>query len=402
VGIIINSTYNKFRLFTFTYWAFMLSASGMYSMYLVDLGLPKGNISIAVSIFTISTLFGQNFIGYLADRYKCTRKILLISIFIGVMAMAAMSLTSQVWLIYCLIFVWGFCLYGTIPMSEAWYIHYLKEMGRENEFGRIRGLGSTGYALSGVLLGLLLQKLGWSVYIFYILSSASILFLSIFLIKYRESFILPEPADSLDNAEKISFRKAISQLAGIKPLRSMIVVLFLYYFVVKGIYSYLGILLSDKGGGPLSLGTAYFFDAMPEVVTFFLAARILTRFKSESMIFASFIIQIIRLSLILVFNSQLAIILLGMLSGFAYGLQASAYKTYIYNMAPEKYKISCLSISESIISFSGVVCAPVFGFVIMKFGTYSSIVMGLLINITAALFIGWKIIKGIKSGEKSL
>jgi MFS transporter, PPP family, 3-phenylpropionic acid transporter len=91
--------------------------------------------------------------------------------------------------------------------------------------------------------------------------------------------------------------------------------------------------------------------------------------------------------LILVFNSSLAIMLLGILSGFAYGLLASSYKTYIYELAPEKYKISCLSLSESIIGLSGVISAPVFGFVIMKFGGYASIAMGLGIDVAAALYI---------------
>jgi MFS family permease len=382
----------------------MLSASGMYTMYLVEIGFTKSNIGIAVSIFTVATLLGQNFIGYLADRYKCTKRILLISITVGVAATAAMSLTTQVWFVFCMIFIWGFCLYGTVPLSDAWYIHYLRGKGKENQFGKIRGLGSSGYALSGVFIGFLLQKLGWGIYIFYILISASFIFLSIYLIKYNENAVIHESAgkSSPKSSEKISYREALSQIVVIKPLRSIIIILFMYYFVVKGIYSYLAVLLSDTGGGPLSLGVAYFFDAMPEIVTFFLAARILTRFKSESMIFASFILQIIRLFLILIFTSQLAIILLGVLSGFAYGLQAAAYKTYIYNIAPEKYKISCLSISESIISFSGVVSAPVFGFVIMKFGTYSTIAMGLLIDIAAALFIGFSIVKGRKNRQEDI
>lgn len=382
----------------------MLSASGMYTMYLVKIGFSKSNIGIAVSIYTVATLLGQNFIGYLADRYKCTKKILLISIIIGVAATAAMSLATQVWFVFSMIFIWGFCLYGTVPLSDAWYIHYLRSKGKDNEFGKIRGFGSSGYALSGVLIGYLLQKLGWGIYIFYILISASFIILSIYLIKYDENTAINEATGKSypKSSEKISFREALSQIVVIKPLRSIIIILFMYYFVVKGIYSYLAVLLSDTGGGPLSLGVAYFFDAMPETVTFFLAARILTRFKSESMIFASFILQIIRLFLILIFTSQLAIILLGVMSGFAYGLQASAYKTYIYKIAPEKYKISCLSISESILSFSGVVCAPVFGFVIMKFGTYSAIAMGLFIDIAAALFIGYNLLKGRKNNKTVL
>jgi 4-hydroxybenzoate polyprenyltransferase len=37
---------------------------------------------------------------------------------------------------------------------------------------------------------------------------------------------------------------------------------------VKGIYNYLGVLISDFGSGFFSLGCTYFFNDFPEVVTF--------------------------------------------------------------------------------------------------------------------------------------
>lgn len=378
----------------FAYWALMLSVSGMYSMYIVEMGFSKKEISFAVSVFTISTLLGQNFIGYLADRYKCTKRILLISISIGVAAAVGMVLSKQAWFINIMIFIWGLFLYGTVPLSEAWYIRLLKKHKKENEFGKIRGLGSIGYALSGVFLGLLLQTFGWDIYVFYIIIFAGFVLLSIFLLTDNKGDSLVEAiVEGEQSNRKISIRDGLSQIMAIHPLRSMIIILFMYNFVVRGIYSYLGILLSDSGGGPLSLGVAYFFDASPEIISFFLAAKLLRKFKSQSMIFISFIIQILRLSLILIFPNILVITLLGMLSGLAFGMQAAAYKTYIYNLAPEKYKVSCLSISESIISLSGVISAPIFGFVIMKFGTYSSIAMGLVIDIMAAIVIAVSLLR---------
>jgi PPP family 3-phenylpropionic acid transporter len=91
-----------------------------------------------------------------------------------------------------------------------------------------------------------------------------------------------------------------------------------------------------------------------------------------------------------------------MLSGLAYGLLAAAYKTYIYDLAPDKYKISCLSLSESIIGLSGVISAPVFGFVIMKFGTYASIAMGLAIDVAAAIAIAVSMLKEREKQQNNL
>jgi predicted MFS family arabinose efflux permease len=165
----------------------------------------------------------------------------------------------------------------------------------------------------------------------------------------------------------------------------MIIIMFTYNFAMKGIYSYLGILVGDFGGGALSLGLTYFFDASPEIITFFLADRLLKKFHSKNLILVAFVLQIIRLTVILIFNNAIAVISMGVLSGFAFGLVAASYKTYIYNLAPAMYKASCLSLAESIIGLSAIISAPIFGFVFVRFGTNSAILFGLIINIIAAL-----------------
>lgn len=394
MGINIKSEYNKFRIFMFAYWAMMLSVSGMYTMYIVEIGFSKMQISVAVTIFTISALIGQNFMGYLADRFRCVKKILFISISFGAATAAALMFSKQSWFINILIFIWGMFLYGTVPLSEAWFIEVLKSNGHQNEFGKIRGLGSIGYGFSGAFLGLLLNRFGWSIYVWYILISSCLVLLSILLMAENKKIEFCKAGSGHnEDSGNISLREALTQIIQIKPLRFILVILFMYNFVVKGIYIYLGVLVSDSGGGPFSLGLTYFFDASPEIISFFLASRLLRKYQSKTLIFAAFILQIVRLLLILVFSSPLSIILLGPMSGLAYGLLAAAYKTYIYELAPEKYKISCLSLSESIIAFSAVISAPVFGFAIIKFGTYVSIAMAVIISCAVASILAGNILK---------
>jgi len=381
----------------------MLSVAGMYTMYIAEIGFSTKEISLTVTIFIFSALIGQNLFGYLADRFKCVKKILLFSISVGIIVTIVLNFSEQTWFIITLISLWGFFLYGTVPLSEAWYIEVLKANGDQNEFGKIRGIGSIGYGISGIILGLILQRFGWGTYKWYILISTCVILLVVLLMHESKEvvFYKGNGGHKGDNGN-ISFKEALKQIMKIKPLRTIIIIVFIYSFVLKGIYSYLGVLVADFGGGPLSLGFAYFFDASPEIITFVLTSRLLSRYRSKDLIFVAFILQIIRLSLILVFNSPLSIILLGALSGFAYGLLATAYKTYIYEVAPDKYKISCLSLSESIIGLSGVISAPIYGFLIIKFGGYTSIAMGLVIYIAMALFIARSMYKEKQNQMKRL
>lgn len=379
----------------FTYWAMMLSVIGMYTMYIAEIGFTKKQISIAVTIFTLSSFVGQNFLGYLADRLKCIKKLLILSNIVGIFVSIALNFSDKIWFMGILISLWGFFLSGTVPLSEAWYLGVLKANGDDKEFGAIRGMGSIGYGLSGILIGLLLTQYGWEIYSWYITISTCITLLIILLID-------EENDGASIQKENVSVRGALEQIIKIRPLRSVVIIVFVYSFVLRGIYSYLGVLVMDFGGGPLSLGFAYFFDATPELITFTLTTRLLSKYQNKDLIFAAFIIQIIRLSSILVFNSPIAIIVLGTLSGFAFGLLATAYKTFIYEVAPDKYKVSCLSLSESIIGLSGVISAPVFGFLFVKFDGHIAIAIGLSIYILMTIILGIRLYGSGKRDKSSI
>lgn len=381
----------------FTYWAMVLSISGMYSMYITEIGFSKKEISISVTIFTISALIGQSFIGFLVDKYRCTKKIMLCSIAMGLLGAFALPYMKSNLSIYILLCSWGFFIYGTVPLSEAWCIETLKTYGEQKNFGKVRGFGSIGYGLSGVLLGSLLQKLGWKIYPIYMIVGILCTLVIILLMKDTHSTNKKEFENKVNSSDNISLKEALKEIFKIKPLMVMIAIIFMYTFVIRGIYSYLAVLIADYGGGAASLGYTYFFDATPEVVTFFLAANLLKKFQGKNLIFIAFLLQIIRLTVILIFNNSMAVMLMGILSGFAFGLLASSYKTYIYELAPAKYKASCMSLSESIIGLSGIISVPIFGMIFTNFGTNSAILFGLCIYILSAAIL----MKDILSSRKN-
>jgi MFS transporter, PPP family, 3-phenylpropionic acid transporter len=381
--IIISKDIRRFRLYMFFYWAMMLSVVGMYTMYISQRGFSKREISIAVTIYTISGLIGQSFIGYLVDKFGGIKKIIFTSISMGLLVGIGFPFAKLNWQIYLLVGIWGFFVYGINPLSDAWCINILKKYEQQRNFGRIRGFGSIGYGISGVLLGILLQKFGWKIYSWYIVASVIVVLIIIYNMsdKINDELHKQNSGDS----SKVSFSEALREIVKVKPLVVMVAIMFIYNFATRGIYSYLGILVGDYGGGALSLGLTYFFDASPEIITFFLTAKLLKKYQSKSLIFVAFILQIIRLSVILIFSNAVAVMSMGVLSGFAFGLVTASYKTYIYELAPSKYKASCLSLAESIIGISAIISAPIFGFVFSQLGTNSAILFGLIVNVIAAL-----------------
>ena len=390
-----KSMIRNFRIFMFLYHAMMLGVLGMYTMYLAEIGFTKGEIGVAVTINTVASLIGQNVLGYLADRFGNIKKIITFSTATGILVAVLMYFAKSSLYIYVLIFSWGFFLLGTSPLCDVWCINSLKASDEISDYGKIRGFGSFGYGFSGVLLGLLLQFIGWKIYYWYITVSICLTLLAISSIEKRDMGEKEERAkvkmtkDEKTASEEISVFGVLKEIIRIKPLVAMVILVFIYNFVVNGIYNYLGVLIGDYGGGPLNLGLTYFFDATPEIVTFFLTTKLLRKFHSKKLVFTAFLLQVLRLALILIFNSALSLTLLGILSGFAFGLLVSSYKTYLYELAPAKYKASCMSLCETIIGLSSVVSAPVFGFLFARYGGSFTIAFGLIICIVSVFLLLW-------------
>ena len=350
-------------------------------MYIAKMDFSKKEISIAVTLYTVSGLIGQSVIGYFIDKFKNTKRILFICLSTGIFAVIGLPFAKIKWLTYAIIAVWGFFISSTSPITDAWSINMLRKYNEERNFGRIRGFGSVGYGLSGALIGILLSKFGWNIYYAYM----GIGILLTLIVIYFMNDIEEVKVEKINS--KVSVKEAAAEILKIKPLIVMIVIVFMYNFVMKGIYSYLGVLVSEFGGGPLSLGLTYCFDATPEVVTFFLTPRLLKKHDSITLIIGAFILQIIRLTVILIFNNALSVILMGVLSGFGFGLLASAYKTYIYKLAPEKYKTSCVTFAESVMGMSAIISAPVFGILFTVLSPSATIFIGLIIDIISVILI---------------
>ncbi len=395
----MKSDFAKSRFFMAVYWGMLLCMTGISTLFMLRNGFSRLEVSLAVSGYALFALVGQNVLGFMADRVGNVRRIMLVSISAGLLIAYALSIAVEHWQMLALIWSWAFFLTGTVPLADAWVIGMLKKTGSQRRFGEIRGLGSIGYAISGVALGFILEKIGWDYYYWYIASSVLITLLSIFIIKDDNSIALYKVTGDKTVEKKgeetgrggsrsgIKIGEVFRAIIRIRELRNIIIIMFMYIFFVRGIYSYLAVMISDLGGGAINLGYTYFFDAAPEIVTFFLASKLLARFEGRWLILAALLLQVLRLVLIFILNNTLSIILLGALGGFSYGLIASAYKTQIYELAPARFKISCVSLSESLIGLAGLCSVPVFGFVIAEYGGRYSVGIGLGLAVITVAFI---------------
>lgn len=120
---------------------------------------------------------------------------------------------------------------------------------------------------------MLLSKFGWNIYYLYI---AAVVMFTLIIIYINDDRHIENMGGKSPN---VSIKEALTQILKIKPFIIMLIIVFTYNFIYMGIYNYLGVLVKDYGGGALSLGLTYFFDATPEIVTYFLTASLLKNIR---------------------------------------------------------------------------------------------------------------------------
>src|SRR5690625_2176394 len=233
-------------------------------LYLKYKGLTGTEIGWVLAIGPFASLISQPFWGYLSDKYKTVKRMLVLSV-IG-MLIASMLFFQMNHLLAILIF--GAILYffsspvGALSDSLA--------QRRANElkvsFGSIRTWGSIGFAFSSLIVGELLAKVGVGFMVWPYLFFGTVLLIVSFFI-----------ADVQTDSEPISFHD-VKWLLGNHRYVVFLTFMMVITITHRANDSYIGIYIAELGGGENLVGIAWFIGLVSEATVFALSALWFRRF----------------------------------------------------------------------------------------------------------------------------
>lgn len=376
---------NRNKMFKFSVVMFLVYASHaiMFTQmipYLTQLGYTGTQRGYILSYFAVVSIVGQILVGYLSDRFGSIKRFFIYTTFIlfmtGLMAFSFDG--ANYWFHF---FVVGTMAGFTRIASNLYDTWVLETDGLYHEFGRIRSLGSLGWALTSLVGGYLATSMGFhSIGILSGVLSLCVIFLS---------FRLEEAKTESPDPIKFKDMAALFQ-------NKNYVLLLVVYFVAYFVYNADGItvidLIFDLGGNASNVGTKWFVQAISEIPMMIIMGRLLIKYRGKKlMIFAS-VITAMRFFLYAMAPSVTSILIMTALQMLSYPFLLISQKDLVYREVPEHLRSTGQMVAISITIGLSAVFTPIFAATIVEMTTIRTAltVFGLLMVIPATLMLFYK------------
>lgn len=290
-------------------------------VYLQGKGLNGSEIGWVLAVGPFAAIISQPFWGYLSDKYKTVKKILLLCI-IGLIIFSSIffSMNHFIWIMMIGFFFYFFATpIGALGDSLAQ--RRADEVGVS--FGTIRTWGSIGFATSSLAIGLVLTFTGVEYMVWPYLTFA---FIALFVtLRVQDVDVAKDPISFAD----------VKKLLLNKPF-----ILFLFFMMFLTIShrandSFIGLYVTQLGGTNFIIGTAWFIGVISEAIVFATAGRWFRKYHTLIFVILAGAIYSVRWILYGLADSYWVVLALQFMHGLTFGVLYLASLDYVTRLIPK-------------------------------------------------------------------
>ncbi len=353
-------------------------------IYLAFKGLSGTEIGWVLAIGPLASIISQPFWGYLSDKYKTVKWVLIMSIiFMLIFSILFFQMNTLIFiLIFGALFYFFSSPVGALSDSLAQRQADLKNIS----FGSIRMWGSIGFGLSSLLIGQLLDYIGVQMMIWPYLILGSILLILAFTIE--DVKVTEDPVTSSDFITLLKH----------KPFVLFLITLALITVTHRANDSFIGLYIQEIGGSESLVGIAWFIALVSEALIFAFAYKWFIKKHALNYLILASLIYAVRWLLMSYTTEAYFILVLQLLHGLSFGIFYVASFDFVTRLIPEKLHASGHLIFYSMFfGLSGIIGSLSGGFMIENLGGSTLyIAMSFLALLGAIAFTLYK--KQIKKG----
>lgn len=290
-------------------------------LYLDFRGLSETEIGWVLAIGPLASIFAQPFFGYLSDKYKTVKWILLVCV-IGLLIFS--TLFFQMNTLLSIMLMGAVFYFFTTPigaLGDSLAQRRADEL--QISFGTIRMWGSVGFATSSLIVGEILTRAGIEYMIWPYLCFGSLALLVVFRLK-----------DIKVDAEPVHFRD-IGKIVKNKPFIFFLCMIMFLSVTHRANDSYMGLYITRLGGTEGLVGLAWFVGVIAEALVFALAGFWFKRYKPLIFIIFAGAIFSIRWFIYGWAEDPMYIVALQFLHGITFGVFYLASFSYITRLIPK-------------------------------------------------------------------
>lgn len=378
-----KKTFFSFAIMDSLYWAFYACFVGFIATYLLACGMDNAVLSIMLACFMGASFIGAFFWGSICDKAKTNKKIfipeyiatIIIAFIIYFMA------EKNIWVSTILYPLFGFLSSPLGSNLDTWMLRSFHKDA--SSYGRARAIGSMGYAITALFMGMLINAIGYQM-----IPVGTFFFAILVLII---AFMIKEVP--FENVVVHSGSGSVKDLLHIGSFMFMLVTVFFTGLAIAPVNNLKIVILKSVGGDVGLLGVDSFLGVMVQALFIFISGN-LKKIPTYVRLFLMTLTVFITMGLVAFAVNPWMIILGTVFSNMSYGIMLPTQREIVEANVPSTLKNTAHSLSDAMYgSFSGILALSYSGFVMDAFGARSVAMLGGIIMIIAVVLSLTKIAK---------
>lgn len=295
-------------------------------------GLNYTEIGMAYAVYSLVGVVAQPIWGYITDKYTNKRTTIIITMVLSSFTVYNFVFAKSFHHVILSIVLFLSFQSSIIPIVDA-YSYEVIEHNKNIQYGKIRLMGSFGYAIASLFCGQIIKYLGAnSAFIMY---SIIILIGAIFV--YRIDF-----KDKTTNKQRVSFQDIISLIKDKRFFVFMISIVFANISLGSN-GSYISFLIEKTGGDVTKLGALWFIVAISELPALFFGTKLLKKYGELNVFILSMGLFTLRYFLDSICISYISVLIVQIMQGITYPLFLMSSLQYLNGITPAKVRTSAMT-----------------------------------------------------------
>jgi PPP family 3-phenylpropionic acid transporter len=316
-------------------------------------GLTIDQISILAALPMGLTLVAAPIWAGIADFFGLHRQILPLMILLTIPLMALIGIGESFIVLLPIVLLYGFCYSPITSLQDNSVLSYMGN--KRNEYGKVRVGGSIGWALIGLVTGVLIGQFGS-----FVAYTGTILFT---ILHFSVALRMPKPEIEKGDPYWTSLRKLARDNRWYGFLAGALLVGISFMFI----NSYFLIFLKSLGASSSIQGLSVFASSILEIPFFIFSAVLIKKFSSRVLMQFSFVILIIRLILISLLKDPNWGVAIQLLHGIFFSTFWAGGVNYASEIAPKGLSASAQALfGASFFGLGGILGALLGGWLFVQ------------------------------------
>jgi PPP family 3-phenylpropionic acid transporter len=339
-----------------------------FSQFFNSIHISGGQSGMIFAVGSFLAMVFQPFLGYINDKTKKSKEILIVVTAVIFATLFFMNYTSSFLGILTLYSLYAIAVFCEMPLMDT------VSLSTYYAFGKIRLWGSIGFAVGALVSGKVIEMFG----------SASFLYLAAIVSIITGIIILKIPVEmktSGEEDEKVDIKRLLTN----KKYIVFVIVSMLFLGTNNGHNSYFGVYFKDIGGSMALLGTTIFLMTLSEVPFMGISTKLIDKKGAEFVVMLAVLFLTIRWGVYFLFPEPSTITGTFFFQGASMGLYFAGANLFVRNIIEKNTLGTAITIFMAAGSLGGMFIQYISGVVIEQ---YSSIyIYGIFTILTFAALI---------------